>query len=111
MDSLNLSNTIDYKKSTGTLTCSSLGMADKSGNTDWVRIFPNPGKDYTIIEIKQEITSLELIDLNGRGMEIPINRENDKIYLQTEVLSPGIYLVKITNSQGDIRFLKWTKVN
>jgi dienelactone hydrolase len=111
MDSLNLSNTIDYKKSTGTLTCSSLGMADKSGNTDWVRIFPNPGKDYTIIEIKQEITSLELIDLNGRGMEIPIYRENDKIYLQTEVLSPGIYLVKITNSQGDIRFLKWTKVN
>jgi dienelactone hydrolase len=111
MDSLNLSNTVDYKKSTGTLTCSALGLADKSDNAEFVRIFPNPGKDLAIIEINQGITSVELIDLNGRVMEIPIYRKNDKINLQTEVLAPGIYLVKITYPQGLTRFLKWIKVN
>lgn len=111
MDSLNLSNTIDYKKSAGTLTCSSVGLAEKSENVEFIRIFPNPGKEHAMIEISQEIISVEFLDLSGRAREIPQYRKDDKIYLQTDVLLPGIYFVKMKNSTGDSRFLKWTKIN
>jgi len=42
MDSLNLSNTIQYKKAQGTLSCSVSSFTDFSKNSESILIFPNP---------------------------------------------------------------------
>ena len=61
---------------------------------DGVLVFPNPAKDFILVQSKQKILQIELSDSHGR---ICFYQETDEnlIYLKTSELGDGIYLLKI----------------
>jgi hypothetical protein len=61
-------------------------------------IYPNPAKDYLIIEQNNSlITDISITDMNGRTVFLqPINKENTQINISH--LDKGIYFIKIGNT-------------
>ena len=64
-----------------------------------IAIFPNPANDFINIQSNSEITKTEIQDLNGR-MITKENQNSENIVLNINLLSKGIYLLKIENKNG-----------
>ncbi|MDR2913636.1 MAG: T9SS type A sorting domain-containing protein [Tannerella sp.] len=67
--------------------------------------YPNPAKEYTIIEIPETITApydLILYDNSGKMVRNTNNLKNTKLRLNREALPNGFYFFKITGSNSYI---------
>ena len=80
----------------------SFGIKEINGSLPQYKIFPNPFKDYLIIEFDNNYNSqpykIEIFDMQGR---IILNRNNvvtDKIYLYKNDFTKGTYLCRVTNN-------------
>jgi len=58
-------------------------------------IYPNPFQSRLNVEIDTENISLQILDINGRV----VIKERDQKYLNTESLTPGIYILQIFNNE------------
>ncbi len=87
------------------MCASSIPLAIHSEKKEALRIYPNPFKEYLIVETQQEFDlgmSLQLTDITGRKVlekNLIPGRFNQKVDLP--FLSPGLYLCQIyLNGKG-----------
>ena len=75
-------------------------------NQDWW-LFPNPSSNQFQIlwPNEKQFKKLEIINLNGEVIDI-IELKNSPTIVITENIKAGIYLIKITTSNGDIYLKK-----
>ncbi|WBM75236.1 T9SS type A sorting domain-containing protein [Saprospira grandis] len=65
--------------------------------TNAIQLWPNPAKNelYLASEQVDEITQLELLDLQGRKQTIQYQKENNRLHIQWANLPQGIYFLQI----------------
>ena len=61
-------------------------------------IYPNPAFDQVIVEMKG-ITSVEILDLTGRQVQIQLVN-TDKVNVNLSSVKSGLYLIKVNGSEG-----------
>jgi hypothetical protein len=98
---INLTSTPDYGVQTvdvGFMLITGIGEMDKN---NLIRIYPNPSKDYVIIESEQEINQVSIT--NYIGLANFEKEENNVRYLKvnTSGYSNGIYLVRCRMSDSN----------
>ncbi len=73
---------------------------------DFVKIYPNPAKDYIIIN-KNNITATSIIDITGKTVvEINDNNKNLQLKININKLDKGVYFVKFRNYKS-VKFIKY----
>ena len=75
--------------------CYSIDTSIDKMEAKHIKIYPNPADTYIHIEATFEIIRVDLLDLNGQRLN-SINSEEIDISL----LSPGLYLLQITDNRG-----------
>ena len=73
-------------------------LSTKSYLLSPIVIYPNPTSKFLNITTKDEISKIDIFDLNGRKMSV----ENPNKQIDVSYLSTGIYLVKIYSIKGQI---------
>lgn len=77
-------------------------------------IFPNPVRDELqayVLSNQAETLTLEVVDQLGRVVlqqQMPIDIGQQRLSLPTATLSAGIYLLRVTNSQGQVQQKRFT---
>jgi type IX secretion system substrate protein len=94
------SGTVKYRK--GTFNPTSL-PGDLIAAENKINVFPNPAKNDVTVQWNKnlpDIISLNIIDIAGRDLLIPCKLENGKATLQLSSLNPGIFFIRLTDSEG-----------
>jgi hypothetical protein len=80
-----------------------VGITEIAPN-EQMQVFPNPARDRLTCRLSGDdavLTGAMLYNLLGEVMAIPVNKEsNNTIVLSVSSLSEGIYIVRITDSNG-----------
>ena len=72
------------------------------------RLYPNPANDKITIESELPIGKVVVIDISGKTMYIQ-NFKNHTTTIDVSNLSKGMYYVRITSDQGEIKIHKIVK--
>ena len=87
-------------------TCSDLGSHNQTlsidnFNSDNFKIYPNPVKSSLYINLKTpNVTSIEIYNILGKKVLVKVI--NDSSEINTEQLSSGVYIMKITQNNTTI---------
>jgi len=77
-------------------------------------VFPNPSKDFVIVEYAQELQNeglVEIQDVNGKLIKnILINRLKDQVTVPTQNWKPGLYIATLIIKGKTIESVKFTLV-
>lgn len=84
---------------TNTVTSTFSVLDAKEFENKTVTVFPNPTKNSIMISAKDKITSIQLLDVQGRLIETKLNSSNEFKLDLTEQNS-GIYFVKVITEKG-----------
>jgi hypothetical protein len=76
-----------------------------------VKVYPNPAGDLINIDNLNGISRLEIINLNGRVMEVIDLSDTEKVDLALNDFSPGIYLIRYFTGRSTFttRFVKYER--
>ncbi len=82
------------------LEASSLGITEEEKNA--LRIFPNPANDFTSITLNegQIVRNIVLTDLQGKKFTIDFKAIDNRIELNMQELSAGVYFVGLEMDNG-----------
>ncbi|QSE96807.1 T9SS type A sorting domain-containing protein [Fulvivirga lutea] len=69
-------------------------------NRNVINIYPNPFTDVINVEYNRELTSVQILDFNGREMDIDKTVVNNRLILNTANLSSGYYFIRTFNGEG-----------
>lgn len=69
---------------------------------EFITIFPNPVIDQVSIYSPVEIISVNLFDVAGKEVGLVITHNSDRVVLDMTVNQSGIYILKVTNINGDV---------
>ncbi len=73
----------------------SIGDAEENG----IRIYPNPARDWVIVEGVEENSSIEVFGIDGQLFYIPIEQlTSDKFKLNVDQLVPAMYFIRINDT-------------
>jgi len=79
-----------------------------------LEIFPNPGKDFVILDYQLEKESegmIEIRDMSGKPVQrIPFSGMQDQVTVVTTSWEPGIYTISLTAVGETMETLKFTLV-
>lgn len=64
-----------------------------------INIYPNPASGYAVVTCDTPIRELSLCDLNGR-MVLTLRNCGGSAKVDTSVLAPGVYMLKVTTDAG-----------
>lgn len=80
----------------------------KQWNSQTFRITPNPAENYLTIECAKDITSIEIVDLNGKLVQQVSSISEGQIRTDISKLPSGIYMVVLTSDKGTLskKFMK-----
>ncbi|MEP0985353.1 T9SS type A sorting domain-containing protein [Ekhidna sp.] len=93
------------RKSVGTILGNDKLIDEVSG----IRIYPNPGKEYAVIELEQsEKAHVSIIDINGKVLYMRKNIVEKRIKLDVNHLQEGIYFIRV-KSGNQIKTFKFIK--
>ena len=76
-------------------------LASKSKNTIEVALYPNPAKNYTVLEVQglKEQTKVALFDVRGRKLrEFDLSAGTESVRLDLRDLPSGVYTLMIGNT-------------
>lgn len=67
-------------------------------------LYPNPANNWLILEVKPEaqILGQEIRDLAGRTIALPVSKKENQLFIETEELSSGTYLIHVLTDLGSI---------
>lgn len=88
------------------------GIFDLAGKTLEMKVYPNPANDIINVRIENndEPLNLEVIDLAGRTMyNTKFNQQ--QVAISTESMVNGVYLVKLTDTTGNILSINKLVIN
>lgn len=68
---------------------------------DWITLYPNPGKETVTVQLNHAIVSIQLQDLSGKTITEQQVDGATETQLSLRNLSPGIYLVKSMDQNGN----------
>lgn len=69
---------------------------EEINNTINTKIYPNPANDALYLEATEiEKATIDVVDALGKKISLPIQKESNKLKLNTSALSNGFYFVKI----------------
>jgi len=78
-------------------------------------VFPNPSKDYVIVEYHLEIEKdgiIEVKDVNGIVVkQVKIERLQDQVTVSTQNWKPGLYIITLKIGGKSIESCKFTLIN
>jgi hypothetical protein len=78
-----------------------------------MQVFPNPAHDKIVMKLRSPIKSSEkiiLVDMLGRKHQIPaICLSGDSFQLDVSQLSPGMYVLQWSASDGKFYYAQWVK--
>ena len=57
-------------------------------------IYPNPAADYLTVEFTEIVQKIEVVDLMGRVVPVPINGQSNKAVVDVSSLHSGIYVLR-----------------
>ena len=84
---------------------SCLGIGENENLSSKIKVYPNPGKDFIIIEWPQQLTvhEIHIYDTYGRVMEtVQPARENTRYTWQCGSFPEGLYFVGVQTDEGRI---------
>ena len=92
------------------ISAEAAGLESISINNPNLRLFPNPSKEYVIIENteNESIQSIQVIDVYGKLVQ-EINIDSPKHKMNTSNFISGMYFVRITESNGNTTNLSFVK--
>ncbi|MCX8080393.1 MAG: T9SS type A sorting domain-containing protein [Bacteroidia bacterium] len=108
MDSLNLSNTIALKKSSGTLTCSTQGLNETNFKVE-ISLFPNPGNDHVVVQTQSKVVRAMIFSSDGKFTGFPVENEGTSIKFKTDNLNKGMYMISLFLEDGSVKYIRWIK--
>ena len=76
-------------------------LAEEQSVLPQIIFYPNPTKYILTIESTIEIKSIKLFDLQGKHMDFSHKIINAKAVINTEGIRNGIYIVRVTNINGE----------
>jgi hypothetical protein len=82
--------------STGTITT---GIEEQEDEPS-MQLYPNPGNASVSMELKNGIRSVHVFDLNGRLQSVPVSTNGNKLHMNMDQLSQGVYLVQVVLPNG-----------
>lgn len=68
----------------------------------YIALYPNPTRDYLMIEYDGEIKWIEVLDMSGRKLSVDVDLKNNRLDL-TEVPSGNYIVIVSTLNEGEIR--------
>lgn len=73
-----------------------------------LKVYPNPAQNVLFIEILQDATRLEIVNVIGEKVMAFDNLTNDKLEINTSNLTTGVYLINLYTETGvqSMKFLK-----
>jgi hypothetical protein len=85
----------------------------QSGNSSFLKVFPNPASDFITIDYllpnKEAAGVITIFDLNGKAFISKLLLKNtNQFVLSLEGLVSGTYLIKLSDSKGYIDSIKFT---
>lgn len=69
-------------------------------------VFPNPVANVLSIQTEEELTSVEIVNLMGRSIQV---LQSNVKNIDVSSLAPGVYVVKLTNLNGGVSLKKIIK--
>ncbi|NQY06448.1 MAG: T9SS type A sorting domain-containing protein [Flavobacteriaceae bacterium] len=88
------------------LLFSFLGFAQLQENNA-VEVYPNPFKDAVTIKIVKPVDNFKVYDILGK--QIVLTDDKEKLKKLLLKLKPGIYLLKVTDKNGNVETKKVLK--
>ncbi len=86
------------------VTCTDgLGVNDVAKNNT-VTLYPNPAKDVINLSSKEKISDVKIYNTAGVLIKTNVNVTDNKVNISQ--LKPGVYVVKINNTNDGIKFIK-----
>lgn len=85
-----------------------VGINDYNKLFSLIQLYPNPSQNYTTIHLQDEsqyLEAIQLLDVNGKILlnEMSLGK---KYQLNTEVLKPGIYFIRVSTTGNQVTTLK-----
>jgi hypothetical protein len=62
---------------------------------DLIKLYPNPCKELLMVEIKQAVQDLYLVDMSGKALQLLHAQKRGKVEIDMRNLASGIYFVKV----------------
>ncbi len=92
-------------------TCLTLNIENPYLSKHFLEIFPNPANDYFLIRTGnvENVSGLRYQIYNSAGVEVLSGSILDQEAVNISILSPGIYLIKLTAKNHHIGYLKLIK--
>jgi hypothetical protein len=66
-----------------------------------IAVYPNPFRDYTLINLNSNYKVLELYNITGQKVRSVNVSQVDQYKLEKELLAPGIYLMRLFRNEGN----------
>lgn len=76
-----------------------VGISEQPGTL--VNIFPNPTVDALHVPVESPVLTVQVFDLSGREVEVPIQATNKKYVLDVKPLPPGMYILQMRDFSGE----------
>ena len=103
----------DIYKITGAIEANN--SCSDTDKVQFLKVMPNPARDYIIIEYRQEMESeaiISIVDLNGNNKtKLKINRIMGQEIVNTESWTPGVYIATIMARGKKLQSLKFSVIN
>lgn len=65
-----------------------------------VNYYPNPCKDYVLVEFKKQVSSVQLFSVLGNEVKANWKQDKNNIHIQTQDLTPGMYMLLINGIES-----------
>lgn len=93
-----------------------IGKKNQLNQSRYVKVYPNPSKDYVTIEYnlitKNSLASILIVDINGKTIRtVSVSKTQDQMLIDTKRLIPGNYYVQLIQGGKLLISSRFTIIN
>ena len=87
---------------------SNVGVNELNVLANNIKLYPNPTKDFTVVEFNDKAASHEVVvsDITGKTLRVYADQKFNTMRIDKENLTEGIYFVSVKNSNGESKVIK-----
>lgn len=86
-------------------TCNKLTIGVEENQLEAIAIYPNPMRDFTIVNVGEGNNTILIMDLTGKVVR-QIGNANGQVAIERNTLTSGMYIMHVVNSKGESRTTK-----